>query len=98
MGLDERVVHALLPAFWGSKVRRTVYQQDAELSDQQAIRDMRELVGLGWLVPNGKARARYYAPGPRMTSVQETVRQSEPYADPYGSRGRTAVPGAETQA
>ncbi|MEU3538761.1 Fic family protein [Streptomyces paromomycinus] len=55
-GLDERMVFALLPAFWGSKVRRAVYQQDAELSDQQAIRDVRELVRLGWLVPHGKGR------------------------------------------
>ncbi len=86
-GLDERVVYALLPAFWGSKVRRTVYQQDAELSDQQAIRDIRELVRLGWLVPHGKARARFYAPGPRMDSAQQEVRQSvAPYADPYGAR------------
>jgi Fic family protein len=85
-GLDERVVYALLPAFWGSKVRRTVYQQDAGLSDQQAIRDMRELVRLGWLAPHGKARARYYVSGLRMTPTQESVRQSlEPYAAPYSS-------------
>ncbi|HEX5568309.1 MAG TPA: Fic family protein [Streptomyces sp.] len=83
-GLDERVVHALLPAFWGAKVRRTVYQQDADISDQQAIRDIRELVRLGWLVAHGRARARHYGPGPRMTPVQEAVRQSvEPYTDPY---------------
>ncbi|MER7820267.1 Fic family protein [Streptomyces sp. NPDC096153] len=88
-GLDERVVYALLPAFWGSKVRRTVYQQDADLSDQQAIRDMRELVRVGWLAPHGKARARYYGPGPRMATAQETIRQSlEPYADPYQRGGR----------
>ncbi|MFK8848553.1 hypothetical protein [Streptomyces sp. Ac-502] len=70
------MVFALLPAFWGSKVRRTVYQQDAELSDQQAIRDIRELVRLGWLVPHGKARARFYASGPRMEVAQREVRQS----------------------
>ncbi|MEU5584465.1 Fic family protein [Streptomyces chrestomyceticus] len=86
-GLDERMVFALLPAFWGSKVRRTVYQQDAELSDQQAIRDIRELVRLGWLVPHGKARGRYYVPGPRMDAAQREVRQSvAPYVDPYGVR------------
>ncbi|MFE3018311.1 Fic family protein [Streptomyces sp. NPDC059256] len=83
-GLDERVVYALLPAFWGSRVRRTVYQQDAELSDQQAIRDIRELVRLGWLTPHGKARARYYAAGPRMAVANAEVRGNlEPYADPY---------------
>ncbi|MBB5934308.1 Fic family protein [Streptomyces zagrosensis] len=84
LGLDERVVHALLPAFWGSRVRRTVYQQDAGLSDQQALRDIRELVRLGWLVPHGRARARHYASGPRMVAVNDEVRQSvEPFVDPY---------------
>ncbi|WP_277441007.1 Fic family protein [Streptomyces sp. SPB162] len=85
-GLDERVVYALLPAFWGSRVRRTVYQQDADLSDQQAIRDLRELVRREWLAPHGAARARYYAPGRRMESAQSEVRGSlEPYTNPYGS-------------
>lgn len=83
-GLDERVVHSLLPAFWGSKVRRTVYQQDAALSSQQAIRDLRELVRLDWLVPHGKARGRYYTPGSRLEASQEQIRASvQPYADPY---------------
>ena len=83
-GLDERVVYALLPAFSDAKVRRTIYQQDADLSDQQAIRDIRELVGRAWLVPHGKARARYYAPGPLMDPVRDDVRQSmEPYEEPY---------------
>lgn len=83
-GLDERVVYALLPAFWGTKVRRTVYQQDAGLSGQQAIRDLRELVRVGWLIPHGKARARYYAPGERLKAAQEQIRASaQPYADPY---------------
>ncbi|WP_445400538.1 hypothetical protein ACSMX9_05990 [Streptomyces sp. LE64] len=78
--MDERVVYALLPAFSGAKVRRTVYQQDAELSDQQAIRDIRDLVTRGWLVPHGKARARHYTPGPLMDPVREEVQQSlEPY-------------------
>ncbi|MGK5548672.1 Fic family protein [Streptomyces sp. URMC 127] len=86
-GLDERVVYALLPAFWGSKVRRTVYQADADLSEQQAIRDIRELVRLGWLEAQGRARSRYYAPGPRMAGAQEKIRQAvEPYADPYAPR------------
>ncbi|MFB6579362.1 Fic family protein [Streptomyces sp. NPDC056402] len=83
-GMDERVVYALLPAFWGSRVRRAVYQHDAELSDQQAIRDLRDLVRRGWLVAHGQTRARSYAPGARIESVQQAVRQSlEPYSDPY---------------
>ncbi|MCX4784230.1 Fic family protein [Streptomyces sp. NBC_01264] len=83
-GLDERVVYALLPAFWGSRVRRTVYQHDGELSDQQAIRDLRDLVRRGWLVAHGQTRGRTYGAGPRIEQVQQNVRQSlDPYIDPY---------------
>ncbi|GAA4514490.1 MULTISPECIES: Fic family protein [Nonomuraea] len=82
--LDERTVFALLPAFWRSRVRRTVYQQDAELSPQQAVRDIRELCRLKWLVPRGQARGRYYVAGPAMEPVFDAVQEStRPYADPY---------------
>jgi Fic family protein len=86
-GLDERAVFALLPAFWGSRVRRTVYQRDAELSAQQATRDIRELCRTGWLVAEGQARGRYYVAGPAMRPVLDTVRQStRPFEEPYGAR------------
>jgi Fic family protein len=86
-GLDERTVFALLPAFWESRVRRTVYQQDAELSPQQAVRDIREMCRLDWLSPQGQARGRYYVAGSAMRPVFEAVRQStQPYIEPYGSR------------
>lgn len=86
-GLDERVLCALLPAFWGARVRRTVYQQDAELSQQQAVRDMHKMVELGWLTPQGQARGRFYLAGERMQPVLEHIRQStNPYADPYQRR------------
>jgi Fic family protein len=86
-GLEERNVFALLPAFWGSRVRRAVYQQDAELSPQQAIRDIREMCRLGWLVSQGQARGRYYVAGPTMRPVIDTVQQArQPYTDPYRQR------------
>ena len=85
-GLDERAVFALLPAFWESRVRRTIYQQDAELSPQQAVRDIREMCRLDWLTPQGQARGRYYVAGPAMRPIFESVRQStQPYTEPYGS-------------
>ncbi|SEG70933.1 hypothetical protein SAMN04489712_109222 [Thermomonospora echinospora] len=83
-GLDERTAFALLPAFWGSRVRRTIYQQDAELSVQQSIRDIRELCRLRWLAPQGEARGRYYTAGPAMQPVMDAVKRStQPFDDPY---------------
>ncbi|MEK8170898.1 Fic family protein [Streptomyces sp. M19] len=82
-GLDERVVYALLPAFSDAKVRRTVYQQDADLSDQQAIRDIRELVARGWLVPTAR-------PAPATTPLARSwTRSGTRSASPWS---RTRIP------
>ncbi|WP_289010027.1 hypothetical protein [uncultured Thermomonospora sp.] len=87
-GLEERTAFALLPAFWGSRVRRTIYQQDAELSEQQAIRDIRDLCRLGRLTPQGQARGRHYTAGPAMQPILEKIKSSmKPFEDPYRGRG-----------
>jgi Fic family protein len=86
-GLGERAAFALLPAFFGSKVRRTVYQQDAELNDQQAIRDVREMVRLGWLEQHGNARGRHYTAGKLFEPIQREIQKSlPPFVDPYAVR------------
>ncbi len=83
-GLDERATYALLPAFLGQKVRRKLYQIDAELSEQQAIRDMRQMLALNWLDSHGEARGRYYTAGPRMLPVTAEVgRETKPFINPY---------------
>ncbi|WP_326650733.1 MULTISPECIES: Fic family protein [unclassified Streptomyces] len=83
-GLDERVAAALLPAFTGGRVRRPVYQIDAELSVQQSTRDIRQMVRLGWLQQHGEARGRFYTAGPRTVAVRDVIRRStEPFIYPY---------------
>lgn len=87
-GLDERATYALLPAFLGQKVRRKLYQIDAELSEQQSIRDMRQMVTLDWLDSHGEARGRYYTAGPRMLPVIADVgRETKPFIYPYRRQG-----------
>lgn len=84
LGLDERVVHALLPAALNGKVRRAMYQQDAELSEQVAQRDLKGLVQLGWLRADGRTRARQYVPGQAMAPVLDDVyARMPPYREPY---------------
>ncbi|MGC0421619.1 Fic family protein [Embleya sp. AB8] len=83
-GLDERVAFALMPAAFGTKVRRPVYQHDADISEQSAVRDLRELVTQGWLEPHGNARARHYTAAHRMAPILENVTRAMPaYDDPY---------------
>ncbi|KND33962.1 Fic family protein [Streptomyces acidiscabies] len=87
-GLDERMVAALSPVYFHTRLRRTMYQQDAELNERTSKRDIQTLVDLGWLESQGQARGRYYTAGPLMEPVRKDIRMStEPLKNPYG-RGR----------
>jgi len=82
--LAERYLYALLPAFLGHRVRRALYQADAELGEASAMRDIRLLRDAGWLVQHGKARGTFYTAGARMAPVHEQVTQHiGPLRDPY---------------
>lgn len=83
-GLPERTLYALYPAVMGNRVRRATYQADAELSEQQAQRDIRELVRAGWLSAHGEAQGRYYAQGPGVPEgIVRGVREPRPLIEPY---------------
>ncbi|MFD8588489.1 Fic family protein [Streptomyces sp. NPDC059637] len=83
-GRDERVLFALLPAFLGHRVRRALYQDDAELSEQAATRDIRLLCAADWLEQRGRARGTYYVAGPKTVSLRTRVTQDMgPLTDPY---------------
>ncbi|WP_055549129.1 Fic family protein [Streptomyces sp. NBRC 110028] len=83
-GWAERLLYALYPAAMGNRVRRATYQVDAELSEQQAQRDIRELVRARWLVPHGEAQGRYYTAGEGMPeSITRGVLRPRPLREPY---------------
>ena len=82
--LAERYLYALLPAFLGHRVRRALYQADAELGEASAMRDIRQLRDAGWLMQHGKARGTFYTAGTRMNPVRDLVAQHiGPLRDPY---------------
>ncbi|MFG2698005.1 Fic family protein [Kitasatospora sp. NPDC048407] len=83
-GWPDRMLYALYPAAMGNRVRRATYQSDADLSEQQAQRDIRELVRAGWLATNGEAQGRYYTAGPDLPEgITRGVREPRPLRDPY---------------
>ena len=85
--LAERYLYALLPAFLGHRVRRALYQADAELGEASAMRDIRQLRDAGWLIQHGKARGTFYTGGERMNPVRDLVAQHiGPLRDPYAVR------------
>lgn len=80
----DRMLYALYPAAMGNRIRRATYQTDAELSEQQAQRDIRELVRAGWLAAEGEAQGRYYTAGAQLPEeITLEVRRPRPLRDPY---------------
>ncbi|MCX4688653.1 hypothetical protein OG401_30890 [Kitasatospora purpeofusca] len=83
-GWPDRMLYALYPAVMGNRLRRATYQADAELSEQQAQRDIRELVRANWLAAQGEAQGRYYTAGPDLPeTIVRGVREPRPLRDPY---------------
>jgi Fic family protein len=85
--LPERMMYALYPVAMGHRTRRAVYQKDADLSEQQALRDIRDLVRAGWLEARGEAQARYYVaaegfPADIRLIAATPSRVRDPYAEP----------------
>ncbi|MEV6967339.1 Fic family protein [Hamadaea sp. NPDC051192] len=86
-GLPERVVSALYAAAVG-ELRRTTYQQDEDLSRDQAIRDIQALSRIGLLRSRGNATTRVYlVDGPAAEAVEAaTAAVRAPGRDPYLQR------------
>jgi Fic family protein len=82
--LPDRMMYALYPVAMGHRTRRAVYQKDAELSEQQALRDIRDLVRAGWLEARGEAQARYYVAASGFPNeIREIATQPRRLRDPY---------------
>jgi Fic family protein len=84
--LPERVVFALYPAAIGLKVRRPVYERDADIELGTANRDLRMMVQGGLLEPQGETRGRYYVGTPALRQIRQSVigerpRLTNPYLD-----------------
>ncbi|HEX5539962.1 MAG TPA: Fic family protein [Micromonospora sp.] len=83
--LPERVVSALQLAATGGKVRRTVYQRDEGLTDDQATRDLRALVQAGLLEQHGQTRGRYYLASATLRDYAAPALRPIVLADPYAA-------------
>lgn len=86
-GLPDRVVSALYAASVG-ELRRTTYQQDEDLSRDQAIRDIQALSRIGLLRSRGNATTRVYlVDGAAAEAVEAaTAAVRAPGREPYASR------------
>jgi Fic family protein len=83
-GLADRTVSALYAAAVG-ELRRTTYQQDEDLSRDQAIRDIQALARAGLLAARGHATGRVYVLAGAASEIAEAAAAAVrgPGRDPY---------------
>jgi len=93
-GLSDRVVPALADAASGLKVRNAMYRQQADVTDQVASRDLKQLVDEKLLVPVGERRGRYYVAHPRIREIATRFREPRVIPDPF-AQAAPHLPGME---
>jgi Fic family protein len=88
-GVHERSHLALFDAALGFRVTNQRYRAEAEVSELVASRDLKGLVDLGLLVPQGEKRGRHYLAGETLRRARAATRAPRSMLDPYDLvRGR----------
>lgn len=101
-GLHERMTMSLVDATFGYRVRSSRYQEENQVSDVVASRDLRRLCELGLLEPVGEKRGRYYLAGDPLKTLYKKARMNNiRSADPYdvirqaSSKNQMKLPGVD---
>lgn len=82
-GLHERMALALLEAAFGRRVRNASYRVSADISNNLASRDLKQLLDLGLLEAQGEKRGRHYLAGPQVREIRRRRRLSKEITDPF---------------
>jgi Fic family protein len=85
-GLHERTTLAVLQAAIIGRVRNSSYRVSADISNNLASRDLKDLVDAKLIEPVGEKRGRHYAPTARVQDARRRVKSpkmnDDPFADP----------------
>ena len=82
-GLPERCIMALADAAFGLRVKNATYRSAADVTENVASRDLKELVDAGFLVSTGEKRGRYYEASSLVRSIRERSREPRANIDPF---------------
>jgi Fic family protein len=82
-GLPERCILALADAAVGLRVKNSTYRSAAEISEHVASRDLKELVDIGFLVPAGEKRGRYYEASAWIRAIRDRTKEPKSNLDPF---------------
>jgi DNA-binding transcriptional ArsR family regulator len=78
LGLPDRAIGPLFNASLGLRLRNQAYRADADVSEQVASRDLRQLVDAGLLETRGERRGRTYVRSPRLIALDDEIRRRRP--------------------
>jgi len=81
--INERTVNALASAALGYRVRNPSYRVQADVSDQVAKYDLKQLSDAGLLAPVGEKRGRYYVAGEPVKQIRQATRKPRVEEDPF---------------
>ena len=81
--LPDRTTFALLEAAFGLRVRNSSYRATAEISNNLASRDLKNLVDAGLLIPEGEKRGRDYIAAPHIKQIRNELRLPKGNDDPF---------------
>ena len=85
-GLPDRTAFALVEAAFGQRVRNASYRISADVSNNLASRDLKALVDLGLLIPQGEKRGRHYIASAPVRESRDRNRlprgNDDPFAEP----------------
>jgi Fic family protein len=85
-GLPERTTFALVEAAFGNRVRNASYRISADISNNLASRDLKALVDLRLLVPQGEKRGRHYIASGSVRDSRDRNRLPKGNDDPFAER------------
>ena len=86
-GLPDRMALALIQAAFGTRVRNSSYRVSADVSKNLASRDLKVLVDIGLLVPEGERRGRFYSAAPIVAEIRQKLRLPKKVDDPFAEGG-----------
>ena len=89
---NERVVYALADAAMGFKVRNPAYRKQADVSNQVAKYDLKNLAGSGLIVPKGEKRGRYYVAGDILKEIRKKTKSEKLRTDPFEEVEKQGAP------
>jgi Fic family protein len=86
-GLQERHGYAIADAAIGLRVRNSTYRAMTDISLNLASRDLAQLADLGFLIPEGEKRGRFYMASKQIRDIYLREREREPRTeeDPFES-------------